>query len=131
MWHGFGLTALHGFILQRRSATWSAVHLEGGFTDSTSERTRELEPPKSGWDQFWQRMKDAGISSLPDADELQCNPGVNDGMSYVVELNNQGTYRTYMYENPSYAKCSQAQQMIKIGNTIAEEFGVTDMGTAK
>jgi hypothetical protein len=131
IWHGFGLTALHGFILRRSSATWSAVYLGGGFTDSTSEHTRELQPPKSGWEQFWQSLQTAGISSLPDADELQCNPGVNDGMSYVVELNSQGTYRTYMYENPSFAKCPSAQQMIRIGNTIAEEFGVKELGTEK
>src|SRR6185369_12431216 len=29
VWNGFGLTALEGFVLQRRGGKWSAVHLEG------------------------------------------------------------------------------------------------------
>lgn len=52
-------------------------------------------------------------------------------MSYVVEINHEFTYRTYMYDNPSYAKCEQAKKMIRTGNFIAEEFDLPEMGTAK
>ena len=50
-------------------------------------------------------------------------------MSYVVEINTQATYRTYLYDNPSYAKCAEAKRMIKIGNIIAEEFDLPEMST--
>jgi len=70
-----------------------------------------------------------GITTLPDAEAIGCSPSVLDGMSYVVELNNERTYRTYLYDNPSYAKCEQAKRMISIGNFIAAEFGVPEMAT--
>ena len=47
---------------------------------------------------------------------------INDGMSYVVEYNSDGIYRTYMYDNPVYAKCGEAKRMIEIGNIIAEDL---------
>ena len=52
-----------------------------------------------------------------------------DGMSYVVEYNRDGSYRTYMYDNPDNAKCDEAKRMIKIGNMIAEEFNLLIMAT--
>ena len=52
-----------------------------------------------------------------------------DGMSYVVEVNTQAMYRTYLYDNPSYAKCAEAKEMIRIGNIIAEEFDLPEMST--
>ena len=54
---------------------------------------------------------------------------INDGMSYVVEFNSNGTYRTYLYDNPGYAKCDEAKQMIKIANIVSEEFDVAEMST--
>ena len=72
-----------------------------------------------------------GILSLPDAEEIQCSTRINDGMSYVVEINHENTYRTYLYDNPSYAECEQAKAMIRIGNLIAEEFSLPEMVTRK
>jgi len=88
-----------------------------------------LQAPKSGWEMCWQRLEEAGILTLPDASAIGCSTMVIDGMSYVVEFNNKGTYRTYLYDNPSYAKCNEAKQMIKVGSVISEEFGVPEMGT--
>jgi hypothetical protein len=50
-------------------------------------------------------------------------------MSYVVEYNRDGIYRTYLYDNPNYAKCDEAKRMIEIGNLIAGEFNVAEMAT--
>ena len=68
----------------------------------------------------WQRLQDAGILTLRDAASVGCSAGVADGMSYVVEFNHDGMYRTYLYDNPGYAKCDEAQRMIRIGNLISE-----------
>jgi hypothetical protein len=70
----------------------------------------------------------AGILILPDAAEIQCRAGILDGMGYVVELCKDRTYRTYMYDNPQYANCDDAKQMIKIAGIIQDEFGWEDNG---
>ena len=132
IWVGFGLTALEGLVLRRVDSQWSATHLEGIHSRlPKSEYQKRLQTPKSGWDASWQRLIDAGILTLPDASEVQCNAGVLDGMSYVIEINMNKTYRTYMYDNPNYAKCNEAKQMIKIGDIRVEEFGVRDFSIKK
>src|SRR5258708_7027226 len=82
VWHGFGLTALEGFVLRRAAGQWSAIHLDGVTRKAASnESTRNLQAPKSGWDACWQRLQDAGILTLPDAAAIECSAMVNDGMS--------------------------------------------------
>ena len=130
VWHGFGLTALEGFVLKRAGGQWSAIHLNGIHRGlPRSEYQKILQAPKSGWDGCWQRLEQAGILTLPDAAAIGCSAMMNDGMSYVVEFNRDGVYRTYLYDNPSYAKCNEAKQMIQIGNIISEEFGLPEMRT--
>ena len=68
IWHGFGLTALEGFVLKRAAGQWSAMHLEGIHPGlPQSEYQKILAAPKSGWELSWQRLEEAGISMLPDA----------------------------------------------------------------
>jgi hypothetical protein len=31
-----------------------------------------------------------------------------------------------MYDNPGYAKCEEAKQMMRIGGIISEEFGLKE-----
>jgi hypothetical protein len=130
VWHGFGLTALEGFVLKRAAGEWSAIHLDGIHSNlPRSEYEKKLQTPKAGWEFCWRRLEEAGILTLPDASAIACSAMVNDGMSYVVEFNSKGTYRTYLYDNPDYAKCDEAKRMIAIGNIIAEEFDVPEMST--
>jgi hypothetical protein len=117
-------------ILRYYSGQWSAIHLQGmaeapPFPNSLTP----LSSPKSGWKKAWQRFIDAGILTLPDAAQVKCNPGVIDGISYVVESNINMTYRAYSYGNPWYEapwykRCNEAKQMILIGKIIGEEFGL-------
>jgi len=117
-------------ILRYYSGQWSAIHLQGmaeapPFPNSLTP----LSSPKSGWKKAWQRFIDAGILTLPDAAQVKCNPGVIDGISYVVESNINMTYRAYSYSNPWYEapwykRCNEAKQMILIGKIIREEFGL-------
>ena len=130
VWHGFGLTLLEGFLLRRTAGEWLAVHLDGVTRKaSPAEFQKRLGPPKSGWDAFLRRLEEAGFFTLPDASAVNCNTFQHDGMSYVVEFNRDGVYRTYMYDNPDYAQCNEAKRMIRIGNIISEEFGVPEMAT--
>jgi hypothetical protein len=80
----------------------------------------------SGWEALWQKLAGAGLRTLPDASAIGCNPYVLDGISYVVESNERGTYRTYLYGNPLFAKCSEAEQFIRMLNLIGEEFDLEE-----
>lgn len=128
IWSGFGLSLLQGFVLKRTTGEWSAVDLNWVVSENrkgkqdVKQLDKKFDVPKSGWDAAWQRLVDAGILTLPDAEEINCSGDALDGMSYVVEYNLKNTYRTYLYDNPNYAKCSEAKQMIKINKIIAEEF---------
>jgi hypothetical protein len=129
LWNGFGLTQLQGFVLRRSSGQWSAIQLSVRSKPPRQEYEKQLAAPKSGWNECWSKLMEMGVLSLPDASEINCSAGVLDGLSYVVEINYENTYRTYLYDNPSYAECEQAKKMIEIGNTIAEEFNVPEMRT--
>ena len=130
VWVGFGLTELEGFILERSGGQWSALHLDGIHRRlPRSKFQRKLPPPKSGWETAWQKLVDGGILTLPDAANLQCNANVLDGTGYVVEVNAYQSYRTYLYDNPAYAKCDEAKRMIDLGEVIADEFGVQNFNT--
>ena len=131
VWVGFGLSALEGLIIKRASGRWSAVHLEGVYPGlPESEYQKALAPPKSGWESFWRRIEGEGFLTLPDASEARCNTHVKDGVSYVVEINMNQTYRTYMYDNPHHAECDEARRIVRIGQIIAGEFGVKEFGVS-
>ncbi|HZS08483.1 MAG TPA: hypothetical protein VFD58_26855 [Blastocatellia bacterium] len=123
VWWGFGLSPLEGVTLRCVTGQWSAVHVKAdNYYKPERADKRELRPPKSGWEDAWNRLVNAGILRLPDASELGCNVGGLDGISFVVETNSNMTYRTYMYDNPSEAKCPEAKQMMEIFDIILEEF---------
>lgn len=126
VWLGFGLTPLEGVVLRRAGGVWSATHLAGTHDRLArpGAHERELPPPRSGWDGCWQRLVGAGLLTLPDAAAIGCGTGINDGMSYVVETNADGLYRTYLYDNPDYSECEQAERMLDIGDYLADEFGI-------
>jgi hypothetical protein len=137
VWIGFGINGEDCLILRYFSGQWSALHLHGmgdgmGEAPPFPNTLAPLPPPKSGWNKTWQKLVDAGILRLPDAEELKCNPRVLDGISYVVEINMNMIYRSYAYENPwfdipqppFYKRCNEAEQMILIGRIIGEEFGL-------
>ena len=127
VWAGFGLTALEGFVLKRIDGQWSATQLAGIHPRlPRSEYQKKLQTPKSGWDACWRRLVEAGMLTLPDASEVRCNAGVLDGLSYIVEFNVNKTYRTYMYDNPDYAQCREAKQMLGIVKIIGEEFSLRE-----
>lgn len=125
IWAGFGQNGEDGLVLRRSAGHWSGEHLHGMFERYPPAKfEKALEEPKSGWDKAWQRLVGAGLLTLPDASEVGCNTFILDGMVYVVEINMDKSYRTYMYDNPAYAKCVEAKRMIEIGRIIDEEFNL-------
>lgn len=125
VWVGFGLFGIDGFILKRTSDNWSATALKRMLCHLENRAKVNLAEPKSGWENFWQKLVNEGILTLPDSSELKkYGSGVVDGKSYVVELNKEFVYRTYKYSNPKYVKLKEAKHMVNIGNIIADEFGL-------
>lgn len=127
VWLCASFTGVEGLLLRKEKGQWVALLLDPIDTRHTaSKQPIVLDAPKSGWEAGWQRLADAGIVELPDAYAVQCNAMIEDGSSYVVESRVNESYRTYMYDNPGYAKCEEAKQMIRIGNIISEEFGLKE-----
>lgn len=127
VWVGFGINGNDALILRHSSNQWSAVHLHGmgerpPFVTSLSNPSE----PRSGWNAAWRKLTDAGLLTLPDALAVNCNTHMFDGKSYVVEINKDTSYRTYLYDNPHHASCKEAKQMLAIGDIIADEFGLKE-----
>jgi len=130
VWAGFGGVGEDGIILRHSSGQWSGFHLHGISRGPRVVTTvSNLATPKSGWEAAWQKLTQAGLLTLPDALSIGCNTQIFDGVSYVVEINKDQTYRTYLYDNPSHAKCSEAKQMLEIAGIIAEEFDLSEFKT--
>ncbi|MGI8656885.1 MAG: hypothetical protein ACR2LC_16895 [Pyrinomonadaceae bacterium] len=117
-WGGFGITALQGFAIKRSAGTWSALHV----TDPQYKHVKYLAVPKSGWETLWKRLVDQSILTLPDSSQLEDEVHLKDGISYVVEINMDGAYRTYHYQNPQEQKWNEAKQIVKINSILYEEF---------
>lgn len=119
IWIGFGITTLEGFILRRIKDQWSAIYITGNYkSDKFINRNINLEEPKEGWNQTWQKLLNAEILNLPDAESINCNEGATDGFSYVLELKKGQNYRTYMYESPDMLISEKCKENIKIQNII-------------
>lgn len=122
IWVGFGKYGFDGLILKRNLGEWSAISLKRMFCHVDEMGKTILPPPKLGWRNFLEKIVDVGILTLPDSSELNGENDVVDGKSYVVELNSNQLYRTYMYSDIQLQKWQEAKQMIKITETIADEF---------
>lgn len=121
VWRGFGLSPLEAVILTRTNNHWFAQHLKtDNYYDYEQVKLKQLNKPKSGWESFWKQVTDKGILTLRDPSEINCEDDGIDGMSYVVEINQNKIYRTYQMR--SGGKCNGVQQMEKIGEIIGLEF---------
>jgi hypothetical protein len=124
IWWGFGLSPLEGVTLRRSSGQWSGIHVKGDdYYELTGVDRTQLSDPKSGWQTIWPRMLEAGVLSLPDPSEINCDEAIVDGVSYVVETNANNTYRTYSYPVSDPPKCKEVTSMLEIADIMFEEFG--------
>jgi hypothetical protein len=119
VWRGFGKSPLKGFVLKRTAGEWTAFDISWEAPRNLINKTYAS---KFDWEEAWKKLTDAGVLTLPDAEEIKCSGNAVDGTSYVVEYNFENSYRTYMYDNPDYAKCAEAKQMLEINKIIDKEF---------
>jgi hypothetical protein len=123
VWSGFGVSALRGFVLKRQGGHWLAAHIPSIKPSDPNSHHAVPVVPRSGWEQLWERITEDGILTLPDSSQL---PGgddsILDGVSYVVEINMNHTYRTYMYSNPRHHDSLEAKRMVNIIDTLYKEL---------
>lgn len=125
IWRGFGVGVLEGLILKRTEGRWAAVYLEEKVKDtqpiSSEARLVELSEPKSGWEQFWQRLSQLNLLRMEPANAEECYGKLIDGTSVVVEISQDGRYRTYMYQL-DVSECRNSSTMGLISEYIGEQF---------
>ncbi|MBX7170528.1 MAG: hypothetical protein K1X72_06190 [Pyrinomonadaceae bacterium] len=121
IWRGFGREPLEGVVFKQTDNHWSGLHLIE--TDIDKVEVENLSPPKSGWESFWQQLVDKEILTLRDSSEIKCGEAGIDGVSYVVEINQNKIYRTYMLSLSDYdGNCHEVKQIEDISSLIGEEF---------
>jgi hypothetical protein len=91
LWDGFGLTGIHGLILQRTRGEWRASLVEprsdGGYT------LRHV-PDTTSWAARWAEAVNAGILNVDPMAERMDGAVARDGSAVVLELLEAGRYRT-------------------------------------
>jgi hypothetical protein len=128
VWEIDNLIGAEGFRMRRTRAGWSAAYYgPANVGGRGAAYERRLAEPGSGWEGAWNRLVGLGLLDPPDAEGTRCTPfGVRDGHGYAVELNAEGSYRTYGYSNPEHARCAGATRMVSIASAVAEEFGLKE-----
>ena len=121
VWIGFGLSPLQGYSLRQDGSRWTGRYIVESFQQTNSVAVRDI-APKSGWDKLWTRLIQLDLLALPDSSTLRGEEMVTDGVSYVIEINRDGRYRTYQYGNPQEQKWPEAKKIISIVQTLQDEF---------
>jgi hypothetical protein len=109
---------------------WSAFHLKADGANPryiTKVARIQLPAPKSGWENCWHRLTDAGILTLPSGTE---GPDP-DAEGFYVETMADGSYRNFEYTSPEYSESPNAKQMVAIGDIIFVEFGLPRFHVAR
>ena len=121
VWRGFGLGDFEGVIFKRINNQWQAFHVKAdNCCEPQKVEVEELNPPKSGWNSFWEKATEQGLLTLRDPSEKNCEDSGLDGTSYVIEINQNKIYRTYQMREGG--KCDGVRQMEAMDDLIGEEF---------
>jgi hypothetical protein len=121
IWIGFGLSPLQGYSLRKDGSRWAGHYVIDSPQETNSVTVRDI-TPKNGWDKLWNRLVELDLLTLPDSSTLRGEEMILDGVGYVVEINRDGRYRTYMYGNPKHQKWPEAKKIISIIETLHDEF---------
>jgi len=149
VWIGFGEGSLEGLRFRRNGEEWTGFYTsENHFRwksvyenqhllneeqkkywesylsyHKESKPFYDLTPKTIDWTNLWERVEDLGILTLPDDSDLPSEGFyILGGISYVVEINDGESYRTYKYGNPQSRKWPEAEKMIEIIKTFHDEF---------
>ena len=134
IWYDYALSSSKELlIIERTNSMWSAARYEMKITDTTAKvfdsiiSTKiKLITPKSGWENFTNKLFDLKIMTLPNMENI---PGLEDnwtdGVTYSIEISTKKQYRFYNYHLPNIfaSKFWQAKNMTQILDLIGLELG--------
>lgn len=125
IWVSISFSPLQGVILQQLGSEWKASFLPPIKRDSKIiEMARSLPPPKSGWNSFWEKMRELEIYTLPDAQEINVNKIYPDAEATMVEIKTNNTYRTYVYVGYTFSERVEPKKLAEIIDTLSQQFGL-------
>jgi hypothetical protein len=120
VWVGFGLSPLQGYSLRRDGSRWTGHYVVDDFQQTNSVTVHDI-MPKSDWSKVWIRLVQLDLLTLPDSSTLRGEKSMLDGVSYVVEINQGGSYRTYQYGNPQEQEWPEAKKILNIVQILHDE----------
>jgi hypothetical protein len=128
IWTGFGISGMGGTIIQRVGDKWSAVTLSDpqGTRMINGKRVKPSSnkaPDTIDWAQTWEKLEYAGIENIRDDSEIPHCGAILDGVSYVVEIAKEKSYRTYMVANPQLQRSEDGDRFLHVISIIQEAFG--------
>ena len=121
VWIGFGLAPLQGYLFRKNGAQWAGHYVIESLNQTNLVTARDI-TPKNGWDKFETELVQLDIFNLPDSSVLGGEKMIFDGVSYVIEINQNGTYRTYEYSNPQEQAWPEAKKMVSLAQVIQDQF---------
>ena len=114
---------LQGYALRLDGSRWTGPYLMDNYQQTNAVTVYDLSP-KSGWDKLWSRLVQLDLLTLPDSSMLNGERRLFDGVSYVVEINRDGGYRTCQYGNPQEQTWPEAKEIISMAQTLHDEFSI-------
>lgn len=101
---------------------WSFEHHPPKPKDILSRRLN----PVTSWDEFYQKLENLKVLSLPSMENLPGYSGGLDGSSYSVEVVKDNSCRSYTYHMPQdyQDKYPEAKLMVDILNEVERELGI-------
>lgn len=86
--------------------------------------------PQSSWRDILDSLRDLGIFVLRDCSKLKGYEVPSDCMKVVIEYNDHGNFRTYVYYCPqvNFKTIIEAKRIIQITNLLEREFGFSGFG---
>jgi hypothetical protein len=126
-------TALEGgetLVMRRIGSEWSAMLLGDGERFSCPYQKTVI--PKSGWENVWKSLVDAGIFEISEGRRLL---GIEDGNGFEVEIFYENQLRRFMIRHAESQKSEDAERILRIGDIVSNEFntpvflGKYDRGT--
>jgi len=112
-------TRYQGTIVQKRNSSFYGADLFFGAVepDSCGGWAVGLVPCDS-WESVWSELLSQGLMELPDSSELPDGHFLEDGIGLVVEIQAEGQYRTYHYDDPDYQTWTEARRVEKIIDVV-------------
>lgn len=132
LWYGYAFKdSSQLVVLENSNGKWEAklftlvyyLNENGDKLDSISKDiiTRE---PKSGWQNFINKVIKLDLTTLPDKSKIKDYPDFSDGDDVIIEAATKKSYRIYSYKEPNQVqlKIKEAKNMEQILEFIENEF---------